>query len=138
MKKTTIFLLTILLLWVTYACKKETVTPETPDETDTTTLLTATWRITGLTENGSPVDVTDQDAFTLSANGNYTATIPELSFFPTSGKWALSNDSKQLILNGGDQVLSIITLNETDLVLEYMYENLKEQDVKYKITMKKS
>jgi len=132
---------TMLILITLSSCKKE----ETTTTKSATDYLTAgNWKVTGITANpgintGTEVitdiyslllDDCDKDDLTIfNANGTITddqgavKCDPESDQTTTDGTWALSGNDTALTLSypadGGPVVMTIVTLNGTNLVVTY-------------------
>lgn len=137
------FILLLFLACLAFAACEENGTDPDDDDNgtdrlDTTTVVANDWSITELQQDGDAQTVGDQDNIAFQSNGDYILVIPEMSFFPASGTWELSDDQKTIIINDGDYELEIISISDNEMVLELNYENFKADSITYRITLVKN
>ena len=140
----------ILCLWgalivLLFACKDDdNPNPTDPNPPDTTTTetpvrdqLIGTWSITGLEIDGESRTPNGQDQATFNEDDTYSITLPELSFFPTDGKWQLTDNDTNISINDGEYSLAITELGDDDMTLTLQYENFKANTIIYVMTLEK-
>ena len=136
MKKILFIWCSLVLLFV--ACKDGGTDDDGPVPTTQRDLLIGSWNITGLEVDGESRILGNQDQAEFKDDGTYSMSLPELSFFPNDGNWALTNSDTNISINSGEYTLDVDKLEENDMVLILNYDNFKAAQIVYKLTFRKN
>lgn len=135
MKKYTTTLLTLLALVSFVSCDKKDDDPDPTPKTKTENITASPWKLSAATANGTSVMALPQiscmldntGTFVKVAEGNGTGSIAEGTTVcspSTAGNFTWSFQTNETILNmsasiipGGSNNFTIVTLNETTMVL---------------------
>jgi hypothetical protein len=91
-------------------------------------IVSQKWKLDKITFNGQSENVSPY-SMEFKPDKNFIFQIPSIHNLPTSGKWALIDQTnKEIILNNTIK-LKANPLTENLMVLEYNYKNHKEGDV---------
>lgn len=97
--------------------------------------ITQNWQVQDYQVAGQSQSTTNvQVRFTAT---EYTLLLPEITEFGSSGTWTVNDDCSRLILDDGDEQLTVSTDLSTDnqLVLTFQRSNFKQESVAYRIAL---
>ena len=122
-------MLVMLCIMVFASCgEKEKPSPPAPKPLTNEEIVSQNWKLDKVTFNGQSENVAPYTMI-FRANKTFSFTIPAIHNLPTSGTWALIDQTnKEIILNNTTK-LKANPLTENLMVLEYNYKNHKEGDV---------
>lgn len=146
MKTYNIFYLFIILILGIYACGDDGGPTGPTIPTDTTTVETEDSVTIDIVTQDWQVDETTADTTQLNSQNvqvsftegmEYTLIIPGFSGVETTGNWSFNDDKTAIILDDGNikVTATIVSISETNMVLEFEYDNFKGNSVTYRITL---
>lgn len=131
-----------------FACKEDTPDntggngngngSDDEDPVTVVSLLTGTWDVTDLEIEEVAQSVSNQSKIEFKGDDNYSATLPELSFFPNEGSWALTSNDTKINMADGAHTLDIISGPEGgSLTLSLEHKNFKDDPITYVMNLTK-
>jgi len=99
-------------------------------------IVTQDWRVTAISLSGNSQSITGQKVV-FHSSGNYIIQVNYMEV-PETGVWTLDNSETRIILNSGDDVITILDVSETQMELLYEQQNYKSEVVTFRITLERN